>query len=214
MSPAFVGNDIAFIRKDKPSRHSVRERQDGSEGTVARRRMVARRFTRGLSQSAQAAPPYGKPMWSRLPGYELRLGGMQPSFSPSGDRYAAADYVPSPVGGNTLSVVDAGNKHRQTAFSREGAQRPRSAVVGERRSDHLRHRPSSARSSTASTVSSSKPAIASDGGAQIAMINVDGTGFREVDDWPEQQWLPIDVTRWHARSSIARSVPRARACAS
>ena len=41
---------------------------------------------------------------------------MQPSFSPSGDRYAAADYVPSPVGGNTLFIVDAATNTADAAF--------------------------------------------------------------------------------------------------
>ncbi len=49
MAPAFVaGDDIAFIRKDKPCRYSVRERQDRTEGPIARRRMVAGRVARGL----------------------------------------------------------------------------------------------------------------------------------------------------------------------
>ena len=59
-----------------------------------------------------------------------------------------------------------------------------------------------------------KPEDRVEGGAQIAMINADGTGFRELTSGAEQQRLPVDGARRQARSSIARSVPTARACAS
>src|SRR5204862_6925349 len=88
MSPAFVGgNDIAFIRKDKPAGIQYVSGKTGPKGQVLGAAWSPDGSRVAFHKVLKAAPPYGKPMWSRLPAYDLRLGGMQPSFSPSGDRY-------------------------------------------------------------------------------------------------------------------------------
>jgi hypothetical protein len=58
-------------------------------------------------------------MWSRVEGYELRLGGMQPSFHPSGDRYAVTTYV-APPGGNDLLVVESASDKSTVVFHQDG----------------------------------------------------------------------------------------------
>ena len=119
---------------------TVTKAQAGSEGTVARRRMVAGRLSRGLSQSTRGRAAIRQadvepPAWLRT--------------APRGDA-AVVFTVWGPVraadscrrrSAATRCYRGCGDKHRQTAFSREGAQRPRSAVVGEGQSDHFRHRP-------------------------------------------------------------------------
>ena len=73
--------DVARVRRGErhrvhpqrqTGRHPVRERQDWSEGTVARRRMVARRFARGLPQGAHGRSALREahvepPAWLRSP---------------------------------------------------------------------------------------------------------------------------------------------------
>ena len=41
MAPAFLGNDVGYIRKDKPCRHRLRQRHHGTAGRHPRRGLVA-----------------------------------------------------------------------------------------------------------------------------------------------------------------------------
>ncbi len=136
-----------------------------------------------------AAPPYGKPMWSRVPDYDLRLGGMQPSFSPSGDRYAAANFVPSPVGGNTLSIVDAATNTAIPLFHENDRSvlGPQWSVKGDQIIFGIGH--FGAFFNGFHNLFLGK-ADRVDGGAQIAMINVDGSGFRELTTGPNNNGFP------------------------
>jgi Tol biopolymer transport system component len=136
-----------------------------------------------------ADPPYGKPMGSRLPGYDLRLGGMQPSFSPSGDRYAAADYVPSPVGGNTLSIVDAVTNAASPLFHEKerSVLGPQWSAKGDQIIFGIGH--FGAFFNGFHDLFLGKPDRV-DGGAQIAMINVDGSNFRELTTGPNNNGFP------------------------
>ena len=60
-------------------------------------------------------------MWSRLPAYDLRLGGMQPSFDPSGDAVRVGR-LRADARGNTLFVVDAATQTRpRPSFTRRRA---------------------------------------------------------------------------------------------
>ncbi len=59
-----------------------------------------------------------------------------------------------------------------------------------------------------------KPEDRAEGGAQIAIVNADGSGFRELTSGPNNNGVPVDVAGRHSDSSIARSGRTARACAS
>ena len=140
MAPAFVGGERHRVHPAKTNRpaFSIRERQDlDRKGTCARRCMVAGRprVARSTRCVDGRRPDHGKPMWSRLPAYDLRLGGMQPSFDPSGDALRDRPTTCRRRSAATrCSIVDAATNTATTALSREGAQRARSAVVGEGRS--------------------------------------------------------------------------------
>ena len=59
-----------------------------------------------------------------------------------------------------------------------------------------------------------KPGDRAEGGAQIAMVNADGSGFREVTSGAEQQRLPVDGARRQAvRLPLVRR-PTATGCGS
>ena len=143
MAPAFVGNDVGYIRKDKPSGIAYASGKSGPTGECSQRRPGRR--TAGASHITRAIGPRtpetttGPKMWSRLPSYDLRLGGMQPSFDPSGLRYASADYMPTPEG-NHLFVVDAETQKATTIFheATRSALGPQWSAEGRR--DRVRHR--------------------------------------------------------------------------
>ena len=151
-------------------------------------------------------------MWSRLPSYELRLAGMQPSFDPGGTRYASADYVPTP-GGNHLFVVDA-ETHKPTIIFHD----PKRSVLGPQwsaKGDAIMFGigPFGAFFNGFHDLFLGK-ADRVDGGAQIAMINADGTRLPRTD---ERARTTTGSRRWRptARaSSIARLVRTVTACGS
>ena len=143
MAPAFVGNDVGYIRKDKPSGIAYASGRSGPQGDIRGaawspdgRRVAYHKRVAGPTPETTTGPR----MWSRLPLYDLRLGGMQPSFDPRGVRYASADYVPTPEG-NHLFVVDAETQKVTTIFHEQTQKRAWTAVVGGRRRDRVRHRP-------------------------------------------------------------------------
>src|SRR5262249_32620768 len=118
MAPAFVGNDVGYIRKDKPAGIAYASGKSGPQGRVrgaawspdGRRVVYHKRLDRSTPDTS-----IGSKMWTRLPSYDLRLGGMQPSFDPSGMRYASADFLHTPEG-NHLFVVDADTQKVTTIF--------------------------------------------------------------------------------------------------
>ena len=157
----------------------------------------------------EAAPPYGKPMWSRLPGYELRLGGMQPSFSPSGDPYAAADYVPSPVGGNTLSVVD-GQQYRQPLFHEKerSVLGPQWSVKGDLIIFGIGHFGAFFNGFHDFFLEARlRGRWSADRDDQRRWLRLS-----RIDDWPENNGFP-SMSPMPPASFIARLVPRRRVCA-
>lgn len=190
MSPAFVaGNDIAFVRKDKPAGIQYVSGKTGPKGELLGAAWSPDGSRVAFHKVLTADAPYGKPMGSRLRGYDLRLGGMQPSFSPSGDRYAAADYVPSPIGGNTLSIVDAATNTARPLFHEKerSVLGPQWSVKGDQIIFGIGH--FGAFFNGFHDLFLGKPDRV-DGGAQIAMINVDGSGFRELTTGPNNNGFP------------------------
>jgi Tol biopolymer transport system component len=113
---------------------------------------------------------------------------MQPSFDPSGLRYASADYVPMPEG-NHLFVVDAETQKATTIF-----HEPARSVLGPQwsaKGDAIVFGigPFGAFFNGFHNLFLGK-ADRVDGGAQIAMIKPDGTGFRELTKGPNNNGFP------------------------
>jgi TolB protein len=203
MAPAFLpDNEIGFIRKDKAAAGiHYASGAIGPKGDLLSAawspdgRHVA--FHKVLPRGTDV----GNKMWSRRPGYDLRLGGMQPSFSPSGERFATANYVPTPDG-NSLTVVDAATNRSTVVFHEE-----RRSVLGPQWSPRgdaiifgIGH--FGAFFNGFHDLFLSKPDRV-DGGAQIAIINADGSGFREVTSGPNNNGFPSiapDGTRFVYRT--------------
>lgn len=126
--------------------------------------------------------------WSRNPGYELTLTNGGPSFSPAGDRFAFVGQAEKAMGAG-VAVASVGSVTSQVIF-----RDPARNVLGPQWS------PNGERIIFGLGVFNAffngfhglflKPEDRSEGGAQIAMVNPDGTGFRELTSGPNNNGFP------------------------
>jgi len=191
IAPAFLrGGEIGFVRKDKSAAGiSYASGKAGPKGTI---------------QSASWSPDGARvvfhkvmpvtgnvltaKLWSRLPSYELRLTGVQASFNRSGDRYVMTDYVPTP-NGNNLLIVKAATGESTVLFHdpTRSALGPQWSPSGDAVIFGIGH--FGAFFNDFHDTFFSKPDRV-DGGAQVGIINPDGTGFREVTTGPNNNSFP------------------------
>ena len=195
-NPSFVGTTVAYIRKDSPIGGNlagiyyaegrrgpigdVREASWSPDGTrvVFHRRLVAQR------------PTWTK-IWSRNPAYELTLSGqILPSFSPSGDRMAVTGRpAAGAILGSSIIVVNRDSDAQNVIY-----QDAKRNVLG----------PQWSPSGNAIVFGIGtfaaffngfnslmlKPEDRAEGGAEIAIVNPDGTGFRELTTGPNNNAFP------------------------
>ena len=133
----------------------------------------------------QTAPPTTwKRIWSRNPAYELTLTGLLPSFSPAGDRFVMTGRAPAGgVFGASVNVATAGADKSEVIY-----QDPKRNVLAPQWS------PSGDKIIFGIGVYNAffngfhglflKPEDRVDGGAQIAIVNPDGTLFQELTAGP------------------------------
>jgi TolB protein len=195
-NPAFVGSTVAYIRKDSPSGANLAgiyyaEGRRGPVGDVraaswspdGTRVVFHRRLT--------AQRPTWTKIWSRNPAYDLTLSGqILPSFSPSGDRMALTGRpMPGSVLGSTIVIVSAGSDAQKVIY-----QDTKRNVLGPQWSPG-----GNAIVFGIGTFNAFfngfnglflKPGDRAEDGAQIAIVNPDGTGFRELTTGPNNNAFP------------------------
>ena len=137
-----------------------------------------------------APPTAWKKVWSRNPDYEMTLTGILPAFNPSGDRFvmtgaAARGRAP----GSSIAVASTGTNAATVIYQ-----------------DKSRNVLAPQWSPTGDTIIFGvgvfnaffngfnglflKPGDRAEGGAQIAIINPDGSGFREITSGPNNNSFP------------------------
>ena len=126
--------------------------------------------------------------WSRHPQYALTLTNGGPSFSPAGDRFAFVGQAQNAKGA-ALSVASAGSETSQVVY-----RDPARNVLGPQWS------PGGDRLIFGIGVFNAffngfhglflKPEDRVEGGAQIAIVNADGSGFRELTSGPNNNGFP------------------------
>ena len=126
--------------------------------------------------------------WSRSPGYELTLTSGGPSFSPAGDRFAFVGPAEKAMGAG-VAVASVGSVASQIIF-----RDPARNVLGPQWS------PNGERIIFGLGVFNAffngfhglflKPEDRQEGGAQIAMVNPDGSGLRELTSGPNNNGFP------------------------
>ena len=134
--------------------------------------------------------PVWKPTFSRNPSFELMLTGIQPSYAPSGDRFVFAGRPPAGAAlGSSIQVARTGTNESAIIF-----QDPKTNVMG----------PSWAPSGDRIIFGIGtyaafydgfhtrllKPADRIEGGAQIAVIRPDGSGFTRVTSGEANNGFP------------------------
>ncbi len=214
ISPApLAGDEVGYVRKDgaEPgiyySRASSKEVRRGPAGAIrtaawspdGKQVVFWRRVTGGT------APPVRK-MFSRNPNYELTLTGQLPVFSPSGKQFATQSRpVANPkLSALTVTTPETGNVQVVYQDKTRNVMNGGWSPAGDRlifsigafdaffdgfRSEFL------------------KPADRVEGGAQIAIVKADGTGFQELTTGPDNNAFPSfspDGNRFVYRSFSAK----------
>jgi TolB protein len=185
-NPAYVGDRVVFLRKDV---HGIGTGVYYSDGT------------RGPKGDVRAASwsPDGKrvvfhkrvstktPVWaktfSRHPGFELVLTTMLPSFNPAGDRMVAGGRPTNGVFGSSVVVAAPGSDHFETVYRDEKRN-----VLGPQWSPDggsiLFSVGEFAAFFNGFHSQFLKQSDRAEGGAQVALIRPDGTGYRELTTGP------------------------------
>jgi Tol biopolymer transport system component len=190
MNPSpLPGNEVGYIRKDPADAGIYYTRgKRGPRGPIRAaawspdgKRVVFNR------RSAPTLPPLVK-MFSRNPNYELYLSGMLPAFNPSGKQYLTMARAPGAnVAALKVSTPETGKSEvlyqDKTRNAFVGGWSPRGDKVvfalggfgaffdGFRSEFH-------------------KPGDRVEGGAQIAIINADGSGFQELTSGADNNAFP------------------------
>lgn len=191
--PSFVGNTIGYIRKDNEGAGSGVYYVDGRSGPKGDIRAASWSpdGSRVVFHRRMTAPPTTwHKTFSRLPGYELTLTGILPSFNPSGDRFVMVARPTNGVHGSGIAIAATGGSNTPEVIFRDPARNvlgPQWSPDGETimfgigdfdaffngfHGKFLKHEDRV------------------EGGAQIASIRPDGTGFREVTTGPNNNGFP------------------------
>jgi Tol biopolymer transport system component len=191
-NPAVIGPDqIAYIRKDTD--------QDGIYYTSGARGPKGPVRTASWSPDGarvvfhrrQDAPPTTwKRVWSRNPDFEMTLTSILPSFSPDGDRLAMIMRPPGgTVLGSAVAVATPGTTQYKVVYSdpQRNVLAPQWSARGDRIVFGVGVFNLFYNGFNGLLL---KQGDRVEGGAQIAVINPDGTGFQELTTGPNNSAFP------------------------
>ena len=195
-NPSFVGNTIAYIRKDNPGGGNLSGiyYNDGRRGPIGdvRQASWSPDGARVVFHKRLTAPrPTWTKIWSRNPAYDLTLSGnILPSFNKTGDRLVMTGRpIPGSVLGATIVIATPGRDETQVIYQDKTRN-----VLGPQWSPN-----GNAIVFGIGTFNAFfngfnglflKPGDRADDGAQIAIVNADGTGFRELTKGPNNSAFP------------------------
>jgi Tol biopolymer transport system component len=138
------------------------------------------------------------PAWSRNPSYRLTMSFGGPSFSPAGDRFV---FVGPPAGSGQLSTLVGGPVGAGVAVAETGADKY-NVIYADKTRNVLGPQWSPSGDAIVFGIGTYnaffngfhgvflKPEDRVEGGAQIAMVKPDGTGFRELTTGPNNNSFP------------------------
>jgi Tol biopolymer transport system component len=184
---------VGYIRKDAGDAGAGIFYSSGKRGPKGDIRNVSWSpdGSRVVFHKRQTAPPtVWRSIWSRNPGYELTLTGILPSFSPAGDRFVMTGRTaPGSIFGASIAVAATGSDKSEVIYEDKSRN-----VLGPQWS------PSGDKIIFGIGAYNAffngfhglflKPEDRAEGGAQIAIVNPDGSGFREVTRGPNNNGFP------------------------
>jgi TolB protein len=193
-NPSFVGDTIGYVRKFAQGTGPGIYYTDGRTGPKGDIRAASWSpdGTRVVfHKRLTAAPPVWKPAFSRLPGYQMVMTGILPAFSPDGERFVMTGRPPNPARPLASSIVVAasGATQGQVIFQDEARNvlAPQWSSRGDRIIFGIGEFAAFFNGFNSRIL---KQDDRVEGGAQIAIINPDGTGFREVTSGPANSSFP------------------------
>ena len=206
-NPSFVGGTVGYIRKFTQGPVAGIYYLDGRSGPKGDIRSASWSpdGARVVFHKRLAAPP---PAWrrafSRNPAYELTMTGLLPSFSPSGDRFVTTGRPPNPGRPLGSSIVVAGSGTDKGEVIYRDDSRNVLAPQWSPRGDTIIFSVGIFDAFFNGFKSRFvKPGERVEGGAQIAVIHPDGSGFREITSGSDNSAFPSmapDGTRFVYRS--------------
>jgi TolB protein len=191
-NPAYIAaNTLAYIRKDTDDAgiyYSTGTR--GPKGQI-RAASWSPDGKRVVYHKRQAAPPpVWKKTWSRNADYELALTGILLSFNPSGDRFVMTGRTPpGAVLGATLLIGTTGTDQADVIYRDEKRNilAPQWSPGGDKIIFGIGVFNAFFNGFKGLFL---KPEDRAEGGAQVAMVNPDGSGFRELTTGPNNNGFP------------------------
>lgn len=217
-NPSYVGDTVGYVRKFAQGPGAGIYYADGRSGPKGDIRSASwspdgSRVV--FHKRLPAPPPVWKQAYSRLAGYELTMTGILAAFSPTGDRLVMTGrpQVPGRPFGSSIVVAASGTDRSQVIYQDDSRNvlAPQWSPQGDRiifsvgtfgaffNGFNTRF--------TGFDSKVQKPVDRAEGGAQVAMINADGSGFREVTSGPDNSAFPSmapDGVRFVYRSFGAR----------
>jgi Tol biopolymer transport system component len=147
--------------------------------------------TRVVFHRRQTAPPtWWKNTWSRLPDFQLALTSIMPSFGRDGSRFVVTGRPPAgAILGSSVDIATPGSNEVKVIY-----QDPKRNVLGPQWAPNGQHIVFAVGIFNAFYNGFNslflKPGERSEGGAQIAIINPDGSGFHELTKGPNNSAFP------------------------